>query len=203
MRLTERADPACSRLRLRVLSTGAWLLTRHCARRRLGACSPVYDGGMSRRAQKCAGSSASGGAADRRRAESELRAAGRLLAAGEAPAAAQRLRAIATRGVLPPGREADVRYLLGRACRPRHYRLQRQRFVLAGLRCRRTRLTRLSECQRANVGNMSAAGRHFARFRRARTRWKVTVARQNTALCRGKSWWRGTELNCRHHDFQS
>jgi len=70
---------------------------------------------MSRRAQKCAGSSASGGAADRRRAESELRAAGRLLAAGEAPAAAQRLRAIATRGVLPPGREADVRYLLGRA----------------------------------------------------------------------------------------
>lgn len=70
---------------------------------------------MSERAQKRAGSSASAGAADRRRLESELREAGRLLAAGEASAAAERLRAIAARGVLPPGREADVRYLLGRA----------------------------------------------------------------------------------------
>ena len=70
---------------------------------------------MSQGAQKRAGSSASGGAADRHRLERELWEAGRLLAAGEAPAAAERLRAIAARGVLPPGREADARYLLGRA----------------------------------------------------------------------------------------
>ena len=70
---------------------------------------------MSQGAQKRAGSSASGGAADRRGLETELHEAGRLLAAGDAPAAAERLRGIAARGVLPPGREADARYLLGRA----------------------------------------------------------------------------------------
>ncbi len=45
----------------------------------------------------------------------ELREAQRLLAVGDARAAAQRLRAVLARGPLPPGREADVRYLLGRA----------------------------------------------------------------------------------------
>jgi len=71
---------------------------------------------MSQGAEKRAGStSASGGAADRRRLESELGEAGRLLAAGDATAAAERLRDIAARGGLPPGREADARYLLGRA----------------------------------------------------------------------------------------
>jgi predicted Zn-dependent protease with MMP-like domain len=70
---------------------------------------------MSPGAQKRAESSASGGAADRRRLESELRAAERLLAAGEAPAAAERLHAIVGRSVLPPGQEANARYLLGRA----------------------------------------------------------------------------------------
>jgi len=62
-----------------------------------------------------AGSSASGNVADQRRLEGQLWEAGRLLAAGDAPAAAERLRGIAERGVLPPGREADARYLLGRA----------------------------------------------------------------------------------------
>ena len=62
-----------------------------------------------------AGSSASGNVADRHRLEGQLREVGRLLAAGDAPAAAERLRGIAERGVLPPGREADARYLLGRA----------------------------------------------------------------------------------------
>jgi predicted Zn-dependent protease with MMP-like domain len=85
------------------------------ARRRLDACGPVYDVGMFQGAQKRAGSSAGGAAADRRRLERELREAGRLLAAGDAPAAAERLQDIAARGVLPPGREADTRYLLGRA----------------------------------------------------------------------------------------
>jgi predicted Zn-dependent protease with MMP-like domain len=84
-------------------------------RGRLGACGPVYDVGMSERAQNHTGSGASGNVADRRRLEDRLREAGRLLAAGDAPAAAERLRGIAERGVLPPGREADARYLLGRA----------------------------------------------------------------------------------------
>lgn len=70
---------------------------------------------MSHGAQKHAGSGAGGGGADRRRLETELREAHRLLAAGDAPAAAERLRSIADRGVLPPDREADTRYLLGRA----------------------------------------------------------------------------------------
>jgi len=55
---------------------------------------------MSQRAQKRAASSASGGAADRRGLETDLREAGRLLAAGDAPAAAARLRGIVARGGL-------------------------------------------------------------------------------------------------------
>jgi len=43
----------------------------------------------------------------------ELREAQRLLAAGDARAAAQRLRGVVARGPLSPGLEADVRYLLG------------------------------------------------------------------------------------------
>ena len=48
-------------------------------------------------------------------ADAELHAAARLLAEGEARAAAERLRAVLRAGVLAPGPEADVRYLLGRA----------------------------------------------------------------------------------------
>ena len=70
---------------------------------------------MSQGAQKHEGSSASGGASDERGLEAELSEAWRLLAAGDAAAAAARLRGIVARGVLPPGREADVRYLLARA----------------------------------------------------------------------------------------
>jgi len=43
----------------------------------------------------------------------ELREAQRLLAAGDARAAAQRLRDVVARGALSPGLEADARYLLG------------------------------------------------------------------------------------------
>ena len=85
------------------------------AQRRMRACYPVYDVAMSQGAHKRAGPGASNGAADRRGLETELREAGRLLAAGDAPAAAERLRGIVARGVLPPGREADARYLLARA----------------------------------------------------------------------------------------
>ena len=70
---------------------------------------------MSERADKRTGPSASGRAADLRGLETELREAGRLLATGDAPEAAERLRGIAAQGALPPGREADARYLLGRA----------------------------------------------------------------------------------------
>jgi len=70
---------------------------------------------MSQEAQKHAASKASGGAADRRRLETELSEAWRLLAASEAPAAAELLRGVIAQGVLPPGREADARYLLARA----------------------------------------------------------------------------------------
>ena len=70
---------------------------------------------MSQGARKRAPSSASGGAAQRRGVEDELREAARLLAAGDAPAAAARLRGVVALGVLPPGREADARYLLARA----------------------------------------------------------------------------------------
>jgi predicted Zn-dependent protease with MMP-like domain len=48
-------------------------------------------------------------------AEAELHVAVRLLAEGDARAAAQRLRAVLTAGTPAPGVEADVRYLLGRA----------------------------------------------------------------------------------------
>ena len=81
----------------------------------MGASYPVYDVAMSKEPQKRAGSSANGGAADRRGLETELGEAGRLLAAGDAPAAAELLRGIVARGVLSPGREADARYLLARA----------------------------------------------------------------------------------------
>ena len=47
----------------------------------------------------------------------ELHAAAHLLAAGDASAAAERLRALVTAGGLAPGLEADARYLLGRALR--------------------------------------------------------------------------------------
>jgi predicted Zn-dependent protease with MMP-like domain len=47
--------------------------------------------------------------------ETEFHAAARLLAQGDARAAAGRLRAVVSRGGLPPGSEADARYLLGRA----------------------------------------------------------------------------------------
>ena len=70
---------------------------------------------MSQGAEKRAGSSRSGGAAGRRGFETELREAGRLLAGGDASAAAEHLRGIVARGVLPLGLEADARYLLARA----------------------------------------------------------------------------------------
>jgi predicted Zn-dependent protease with MMP-like domain len=54
-------------------------------------------------------------AADRRGLEIELHEAGRLLAAGDAPAAVERLRSVVAGGVLAAGREADARYLLSRA----------------------------------------------------------------------------------------
>ncbi len=47
----------------------------------------------------------------------ELHAAARLLAEGDASAAAERLRAVVSAGGLAPGLEADARYLLGRALR--------------------------------------------------------------------------------------
>jgi predicted Zn-dependent protease with MMP-like domain len=47
--------------------------------------------------------------------ETEINAAWRLLAEGDARAAAQRLRAVVSAGGLAPGFEADARYLLGRA----------------------------------------------------------------------------------------
>jgi len=49
--------------------------------------------------------------------EQEFRAAARLLAAGEARAAADRLTALVAEGGLAPTFEADVRHLLGRALR--------------------------------------------------------------------------------------
>jgi predicted Zn-dependent protease with MMP-like domain len=85
------------------------------ARLRMDVCYPVYDVAMSQEAQKRAGSTSSGGAAGRRRLETDLHEAARLLAAGDPPAAAELLRGIVALGVLPPGREADARYLLGRA----------------------------------------------------------------------------------------
>ena len=47
--------------------------------------------------------------------ERELHVAARLLAEGDARAAAERLRAVVSTGGLAPGLEADARYLLGRA----------------------------------------------------------------------------------------
>jgi predicted Zn-dependent protease with MMP-like domain len=70
---------------------------------------------MTQDAQKRAESSAGGRVADRRQLENELREAARLLAAGNAAAAAERLRGAIACDVLPPAREADARYLLARA----------------------------------------------------------------------------------------
>lgn len=70
---------------------------------------------MSTEADRRVGSGGSGGDARRRELETEYHEAARLLAAGDARAAAERLGRIAARNVLPPDREADVRYLLGRA----------------------------------------------------------------------------------------
>jgi predicted Zn-dependent protease with MMP-like domain len=70
---------------------------------------------MCQDAQKRAGASAGGAPADRRELEAELNEAASKLAAGDAPAAAERLRGLVARGVLSPDREADARYLLGRA----------------------------------------------------------------------------------------
>jgi predicted Zn-dependent protease with MMP-like domain len=47
--------------------------------------------------------------------ETEFHAAARLLAAGDARAAVERLRAVVSAGGLPPGLAADAHYLLGRA----------------------------------------------------------------------------------------
>src|SRR5665647_1120911 len=63
---------------------------------------------MSQGAQKRAGSSASGGAADWRGLETELREAGRLLAAGAAPAAAAREDASGGDAAPPLGRGGRV-----------------------------------------------------------------------------------------------
>jgi predicted Zn-dependent protease with MMP-like domain len=70
---------------------------------------------MSHDAQKRTRAGAGSGPFDRRALEMELSEAARLLASGDAPAAAARLRGLVARGVLSPGREADARYLLGRA----------------------------------------------------------------------------------------
>jgi predicted Zn-dependent protease with MMP-like domain len=48
-------------------------------------------------------------------AETDFHAAARLLAEGDARAAAERLRAVVSAGGLAPGFEAEARYLLGRA----------------------------------------------------------------------------------------
>ena len=60
-------------------------------------------------------SGASDSAADGLSPGHELREARRLLATGDAGAAAQRLRGLVARGPLPPALEADARYLLGGA----------------------------------------------------------------------------------------
>jgi predicted Zn-dependent protease with MMP-like domain len=70
---------------------------------------------MSPGSQSGAGASASDARGAWRRAQAEFSEGHRLLATGDASAAAQRLRSAADAGVLPPTREADVRYLLARA----------------------------------------------------------------------------------------
>ena len=42
-----------------------------------------------------------------------------------------------------------------------------------------------------------------ASFATPRRHFNGNHATQTWPFCRRKSWWRGTELNCRHHDFQS
>jgi predicted Zn-dependent protease with MMP-like domain len=75
---------------------------------------PVYDVAVSDDPPGRARSGANGAAADGLPPGRELREAQRLLAAGDARAAAQTLRSLLARGPLRPALEADVRYLLGR-----------------------------------------------------------------------------------------
>ena len=75
----------------------------------------VYDVAMNDSPPMRAQSGASGMAADRPSPGHEVHEAQRLLASGEAGAAAQRLRDLVARGPLPPALEADARYLLGGA----------------------------------------------------------------------------------------
>ena len=70
---------------------------------------------VSKDPQGTPGPGASDAAADGLSPGYELREAQRLLAAGEAGAAAQRLRRLVARGPLPSSLEADARYLLGGA----------------------------------------------------------------------------------------
>jgi predicted Zn-dependent protease with MMP-like domain len=65
--------------------------------------------------QRRARPGASSTAADEQSPGHEFHEAQRLLAAGDARAAAQRLRGLVARGPLPPALEADARYLLGGA----------------------------------------------------------------------------------------
>jgi len=53
-----------------------------------------------------------------------------------------------------------------------------------------------------NVGSPSAGSRPFVGFRRSGRRQR-SMWRDRPWLCAGVFWWRGAELNCRHHDFQS
>jgi len=77
--------------------------------------STVYDVVVSEHPPRPPRSGASDTAADGLSPGHELREAQRLLAAGDARAAAQRLRGLVARGPLPPALEADARYLLGGA----------------------------------------------------------------------------------------
>jgi len=70
---------------------------------------------MSPEANSGAGARASDAREAWRRAQAEFGEGHRLLATGDASAAAARLRSAADSGVLPPGREADARYLLAQA----------------------------------------------------------------------------------------
>jgi predicted Zn-dependent protease with MMP-like domain len=75
----------------------------------------VYDVAVSEDPPGRARSGAGGTAADGLSPGRECREAQQMLAAGDARAAAQRLRSVVARGPVPPALEADVRYLLGRA----------------------------------------------------------------------------------------
>ena len=75
----------------------------------------MSEDGREQRSPGHARPGASDAAADGLSPGYELREAQRLLAAGEAGAAAQRLRRLVARGPLPSSLEADARYLLGGA----------------------------------------------------------------------------------------